>query len=91
MSRVAGAMQVLGTFRPSFRDMAERLGDLLPSRTMPEMSTEELRRNLSQIINRAAYGRDPVLITRRGRKIAALISMHDLALLVQMRLRRDSR
>ena len=84
-------MQVLGTFRPSFRDMAERLGGLLPSRTMPEMSTEELRRNLSQIINRAAYGMDPVLITRRGRKIAAVVSMHDLGLLVQMRLRRDSR
>ena len=39
----------------------------------------------------AAYGMDPVLITRRGRKIAAVVSMHDLALLVQMRLRRGSR
>ena len=53
------------------------------------MSTEELRRNLSQIINRAAYGIDPVLITRRGRKIAALISLDDLALLVRMQQRRD--
>jgi prevent-host-death family protein len=56
---------------------------------MPEMSTEELRRNLSQVINRAAYGIDPVLITRRGRKIAALISLDDFALLVRMQQQRD--
>jgi prevent-host-death family protein len=41
------------------------------------MSTEKLRRNLSQIINRAAYGMDPVLVTRRGLKMVAVISMDE--------------
>ncbi|MGO9308581.1 MAG: type II toxin-antitoxin system Phd/YefM family antitoxin [Spirochaetia bacterium] len=53
------------------------------------MSTEVLRRDLSQVINRAAYGIEPVLITRRGRKIAALISLDDFALLVRMQQQRD--
>ena len=46
-------------------------------RILPEMSTEKLRRNLSQIINRAAYGMDPVLVTRRGLKMVAVISMDE--------------
>ncbi len=58
-------------------------------RIIPEMSTEVLRRDLSQVINRAAYGIEPVLITRRGRKIAALISLDDFALLVRMQQQRD--
>ena len=53
------------------------------------MSTEELRRGLSQIVNRAAYGGDPVLIAFRGRKIAAIVSMDDLALLQRMKRRRE--
>jgi len=50
-----------------------------------------LRKNLSEFINRAAYGADPVLVTRRGRRIAALVSIVDLVLLESMKeARRDS-
>jgi prevent-host-death family protein len=50
---------------------------------------EELRRNLSQIISRAAYGIAPVLITRRGSTIAAVISMDDFILLEKARRRME--
>jgi prevent-host-death family protein len=53
------------------------------------MTTEEFRRNLSQIVSRAAYGIDPVLITRRGIKIAAVISMDDFTLLERARWERS--
>jgi prevent-host-death family protein len=56
-----------------------------PPTILHEMTTEEFRRSLSQIINRAAYGIDPVLITRRGSKIAAVISMDDFILLEKAR------
>ncbi len=69
--------------------MAAQLGDFIRPSTPPVVSTEELRRGLSQIVNRAAFGSNPVLITRRGRKIAAIVSIDDLILLERIRRRRD--
>ncbi len=54
-------------------------------RILSSVSTNELRDSLSQTINRAAFGREPVLVTRRGRKIAAIISVVDLAFLEEMK------
>ena len=45
------------------------------------VTTAEARKHLSEIINKVAYGKDPVILTRRGEKIAALISMEELELL----------
>lgn len=56
---------------------------------LASISTNDLRDNLSLTINRAAFGTAPVLITRRGRKIAAIISIGDLEFLEAMRNRRD--
>ena len=53
------------------------------------VTTNELRDNLSLEINRAAFGDDPVLVTRRGRKIAAIISITDLSFLQRMKDRRE--
>ena len=61
--------------------MAAQLDDFGPPKVLPSVSTNELRDNLSQTINRAAFGREPVLVTRRGRRIAAIISTVDLAFL----------
>jgi prevent-host-death family protein len=69
--------------------MAAQLGDFVPPSIPPVVSTEELRRSLSQIVNRAAFGSNPVLIARRGRKIAAIVSIDDLVFLERMRRRRD--
>ena len=68
--------------------MAEQLDDFGPPKVLPSVSTNELRDNLSETINRAAFGREPVLVMRRGRKIAAIISIIDLAFLDKMKQRR---
>ena len=55
--------------------MAAQLDEFGYPKILHSVTTNELRDNLSQEINRAAYGADPVLVTRRGRKIAAIISL----------------
>ena len=45
------------------------------------VSTAEARKNLAEIVNKVAYGKEPVVLTRRGKEIAALISMEELELL----------
>ncbi len=45
------------------------------------ISTAEARKNFADIVNGVAYGKEPVILTRRGRKIAALISIEELELL----------
>ena len=45
------------------------------------VSTAEARKKLAEIVNKVAYGKEPVVLTRRGEKIAALISMEELELL----------
>ncbi len=45
------------------------------------VSTAEARKKLAEIVNRVAYGKKPVVLTRRGVEIAALISMEELKLL----------
>lgn len=52
-------------------------------RLPPSVTTEELRRRLSQVLSRAAYGIEPVVVTRRGLKIAAIVSMDDYAFLLR--------
>jgi len=69
--------------------MSGRFDNLTPPSVSPSVTTNELRDNLSQVVNRAAYGCAPVFITRRGRKIAAIISIEDLEFLEKMRQRRD--
>jgi len=48
---------------------------------MTTVSAEEARNQLSEIINRAAYGREPTIVTRRGKRVAAIVSIEDLELL----------
>ena len=45
------------------------------------VSTAEARKRLAEIVNKVAYGKQPVILTRRGENIAALISMEELELL----------
>ena len=46
-----------------------------------EVSVSELKRDLSGIINQAAYGKQRIVIGSRGKPKAAVISMEDLQLL----------
>ncbi len=45
------------------------------------ISTTNARTNFTDIVNKAAYGAERVILTRRGQKVAALISMEELELL----------
>jgi len=45
---------------------------------MLEMSTVEARENFSDLINKAAYGNQEVILTRRGKPLVAVISLDQL-------------
>ena len=48
---------------------------------MTTVTTAEARKRLAEIVNKVAYGKEPIVLTRRGEEIAALISMEELELL----------
>ncbi len=53
------------------------------------MSTVELRENLSEAVNRAAFGKERVVLTRRGRKVAGIVPFEDVELLEALDSRKD--
>jgi prevent-host-death family protein len=52
---------------------------------MKDVTTAEARKNLADLLNRVAYTQEHVVVTRRGRDIAAIVSMEDLDLLNRLR------
>ena len=56
---------------------------------MVEVSTAEARARLSELINRAAYGSERVILTRRGKALAAVVPIEDVALLEELEDRAD--
>ena len=48
---------------------------------MLKMTTVEARENFAELINQAAYGNERVILTRRGKPLAAIVSMEDLELI----------
>ncbi len=54
-----------------------------------KVTTAEARKNFADIVNNVAYGKDPIVLTRRGKELVALISMEDLQLLQQMEEQQD--
>jgi prevent-host-death family protein len=54
----------------------ELLMPVLPRR--PAISSVDARDRLSDVINRAAYGGERVVLTRRGRALAAIVPMQDV-------------
>ena len=48
------------------------------------MTTVEARENFAEVINRTAYGKERVVLTRRGKPLAAVVSMEDVQLLEQV-------
>ena len=45
------------------------------------ISTADARKHFADIVNKVAYGKEPIVLTRRGQEIAALVSMDELELL----------
>ena len=48
---------------------------------MIEIGVHEIRANLADVINRVAYGGERVVLQRRSKPVAAVVSMEDLELL----------
>ncbi len=48
------------------------------------ITTAEARKNFADIVNKVAYGKEPIVLTRRGQEVAALVSMDELELLQQI-------
>lgn len=48
------------------------------------------RDNLSELINRAAYGKERVVLTRRGKALVALVPVEDMKRLEEMEDRQDA-
>jgi prevent-host-death family protein len=49
-----------------------------------EISTSQIRDNLADALNRVAYGGERIVLQRRGKGIAALVPMEDLAALEEL-------
>ena len=48
---------------------------------MIRITTVEARDRFSEVVNRAAFGKERIVLTRRGKDVAVVISLDDLALL----------
>ena len=48
---------------------------------MSRIAVIDARKDLADILNRAAYGKERVVLTRRGKDVAAIVPMDDLAIL----------
>ncbi len=53
------------------------------------MSTVELRGGFSEAINRAAFGKERVILTRRGRRVAAIVPLEDVKTLEAIEDKKD--
>ena len=49
-----------------------------------KISAADARKRFADIINRVAYGQESFVLTRRGKPLAAIVSMDDLMLLQEI-------
>ncbi len=56
---------------------------------MAKVSAAEARNEFSDIINRASFGKERVVLTRRGKELAAVVPIEDLELLERLEDRID--
>lgn len=52
---------------------------------MPRMTMTAARRELSEAVNRMVYGKgEPIVLSRRGKDLAAIVRMEDLRLMEEI-------
>lgn len=52
---------------------------------MEDVSTRDARKNLAELLNRVAYGKERFVVTRHGKGLAALVPLSDVSLLERLR------
>ncbi len=58
---------------------------------MTRVGIEQLRLNIADTVNRAAFGRERVIVERHGKPVAAIVPVDDLELLEELEDREDLR
>ena len=56
---------------------------------LTKISSAEARKKFSNIVNRVAFGKESIILTRRGEELAALVAMDELRLLQELEDRID--
>lgn len=51
---------------------------------MTKISTAEARNDFADVINRASFGKERFILTRRGKHLAAIVPVEDLELLEEL-------
>ncbi|NIA29316.1 MAG: type II toxin-antitoxin system prevent-host-death family antitoxin [Actinobacteria bacterium] len=54
-----------------------------------KITTAEARKNFADIVNNVAYGKNTIVLTRRGKELAAIVSIEGLKLLQQIEDQQD--
>lgn len=54
-------------------------------RNMRNITTAEARKNMAELLNRAAYGGERFVVTRHGKELVAIVPLEDLTLLQRLR------
>ncbi|MBI3182071.1 MAG: type II toxin-antitoxin system Phd/YefM family antitoxin [Myxococcales bacterium] len=57
---------------------------------MTELPTTEARSIFGDVVNRAAFGKERLVLTKHGKRLAALVPIEDLELLEGLENRRDA-
>ena len=51
---------------------------------MTKISSAEARNEFAEVINRASFGKERFVLTRRGKELVAIVPVEDLALLEEL-------
>lgn len=52
---------------------------------MRHITTAEARKNMAELLNRAAYGKERFVVTRHGKELVAIVPVEDVTLLDRLR------
>lgn len=52
---------------------------------MKKVTTAEVRKNMAELLNRAAYGKERFVVTRHGKGLAAIVPLDEVTLLDRLR------
>lgn len=52
---------------------------------MKHVTTADVRKNMAELVNRAAYGGERFVVTRHGKELVAIVPLEDVTLLDRLR------
>ena len=52
---------------------------------MKQITTAEARKNMAELLNRAAYGKERFVVTRHGKGLVAIVPLEEVTLLDKLR------